>query len=146
MSLEPLLLAPPAIQIHATAALFSLLWGALILLLPKGSKRHRLMGRIWALAMAVTAGSSLFIPRFGVLTPIHIFTLIVAVSLPLSIRAIRAGKVARHARGMIRLYLGATVLAGAFALAPGRLMHDVVFGARLSYVYHASLHEEEGGK
>jgi uncharacterized membrane protein len=36
--------------------------------------------------------------------------------------------VAEHRRAMISLFLGALVIAGAFTLVPGRIMHQVVFG------------------
>ena len=49
MSLAPLLAAPIAVQIHAFTAIAAVLLGAVVLLRPKGTPVHKLMGRTWAL-------------------------------------------------------------------------------------------------
>jgi uncharacterized membrane protein len=36
--------------------------------------------------------------------------------------------VARHRSAMVAIFTGALVIAGLFTLAPGRIMHAVVFG------------------
>ncbi|MGO8147843.1 hypothetical protein AB9F42_33890, partial [Rhizobium leguminosarum] len=58
MTLEPLLDAPFAVQIHVTAVTSAALLGAYILLRPKCTPLHRLLGRIWRARMVVTAVSS----------------------------------------------------------------------------------------
>ena len=40
----------------------------------------------------------------------------------------RRGDIARHKRAMIGTYVGAILIAGAFTLVPGRIMHAVLFG------------------
>ena len=53
MSLTPLLVAPLAIQIHATAAIAAMLLGALVLFRRKGTPLHKAMGRLFVLLMLV---------------------------------------------------------------------------------------------
>jgi uncharacterized membrane protein len=48
--------------------------------------------------------------------------------LPLAVLAARRHAVQRHQRAMMGLFFGALVIAGAFTLMPGRIMHTVVFG------------------
>jgi uncharacterized membrane protein len=48
--------------------------------------------------------------------------------LPLAIWHARRHNVRRHRQAMLMLFTGALVIAGAFTLLPGRIMHAVVFG------------------
>jgi len=48
--------------------------------------------------------------------------------LPLAVLAAHRHDVARHRRAMIMIFAGALVVAGAFTLLPGRIMHAVAFG------------------
>jgi uncharacterized membrane protein len=131
MSLEPLLLAPVQIQIHAVTASAAMLLGALVLFRRKGTPVHKLMGRIWVGLMLVTATSAIFINEIrmiGPFSPIHIFVVMVYVGVYQAVRDIRRGNVRAHQAGMKSLYFGALVLTGAFTLLPGRRMHDVLFG------------------
>ena len=52
----------------------------------------------------------------------------VAPPVPLAVWAAHRHEVARHRRAMMSLFLGALLIAGAFTLLPGRIMHRVVFG------------------
>lgn len=132
MSLDPLLSSPLAIQIHAGSAIAALLLGAVVLFRPKRTPAHKLMGRIWAGLMVVTATSALFINEIrliGPFSPIHIFVLFTYAGLYQAIREIRRGNVMAHQASMKSIYLGALLLTGAFTLLPGRRMHEVLFGA-----------------
>ena len=40
----------------------------------------------------------------------------------------RRHAIERHRRAMLRLFVGALVIAGVFTFLPGRIMHAVVFG------------------
>lgn len=131
MSLEPLLSAPAAIQIHAGAATCAMLLGALQLLLRKGTRLHRAMGYAWISLMLVVATSALFINgirMIGPFSPIHIFVPVTYGGIALALWRIRRGDVAGHRAAMVSLYFGALFLTGAFTLLPGRRMHDVLFG------------------
>jgi uncharacterized membrane protein len=54
--------------------------------------------------------------------------LLVLATLPLAIWHARRHNVRRHRQAMLMLFTGALVIAGAFTLLPGRIMHAVVFG------------------
>lgn len=132
MSLEPILSAPLAIQIHATAATAAMVLGALIPFRRKGTPTHKLMGRLWAGLMLVVATSALFINEIrlvGPFSPIHLFVVLTYAGIWVGVREIRRGNVIAHQAAMKSLYLGALMLTGAFTLLPGRRMHDVLFGA-----------------
>ena len=49
--------------------------------------------------------------------------------LPLAVLRARRHQVVAHRNTMIGLFLGALVVAGLLTLVPGRVMHEVVFGA-----------------
>jgi uncharacterized membrane protein len=42
--------------------------------------------------------------------------------------AVRRGDIKTHRRAMVRPYVGALLIAGAFTLTPGRLLNDWLFG------------------
>jgi uncharacterized membrane protein len=131
MSLAPLLAAPAVIQIHAFAALGAFGLGAIQLAAPKGTIPHRTIGWIWAGLMLTVVLSSFFIHTirlWGPWSPIHLLFLLVLATLPLAIWHARRHNVRRHRQAMLMLFTGALVIAGAFTLLPGRIMHAVVFG------------------
>lgn len=131
MTLAPLLGAPAVIQIHAFAALAAFAVGAVQLAAPKGTIPHRFVGWSWAALMLLVAASSLFIHTirlWGPWSPIHLLSLLVLATLPLAIWHARRHNVRRHRQAMLMLFTGALVIAGAFTLLPGRIMHAVVFG------------------
>lgn len=131
MSLEPLLTAAPAVQVHAFAAFAAFGLGAAQLAAPKGTVTHRVMGWLWVGLMGLIAGSSLLIHEIrlvGPWSPIHLLSLQVLATLPFAVLAGRRGDVERHRRYMRNMFLGALVVAGLFTLLPGRIMHQVLFG------------------
>jgi uncharacterized membrane protein len=132
MSLEPLLAATPAVQIHAFAAMAAFVLSVVQLAGPKGTLPHRTLGYIWVGLMLVVAMVSFSIRGngpWGGFSAIHLLSISVLVLLPLAILAARRHHVATHRRAMIGLFAGALIIAGAFTLLPGRIMHRVVFGA-----------------
>jgi uncharacterized membrane protein len=138
MTLDPLLQAPLVIQVHAASALAALVIGGAVLWLSKGTRTHRLMGRIWVGLMIVAAGSSLGISEgmrlLGPFGPIHLFVLLTANGLARGMWAIRVRRdVAAHARAMRETVLYALALAGAFTLLPGRRLHLALFGPDAGY-------------
>jgi uncharacterized membrane protein len=129
--LTPLLNASWIIQVHTFFAVIAFILGIIQLIGVKGTFRHRLLGYSWALSMLVVAGTSTFITVIngpGHFSFIHLFTVLVLVTLPLAIINARRGNIAGHRRGMLGLFFGALVIAGAFTLIPGRLLHAVLFG------------------
>lgn len=129
MTLAPLLDASFVIRIHAFAALAALVLGAVQLYLSKGNPRHRLFGWAWVALMLVVALSSFWIHGGdGGWSLIHILAIVTLIALPSAVLHARRHRVAAHRGAMIGLYIGALVIAGAFTLLPGRIMHEVVFG------------------
>ena len=125
------LAAPAIIQWHAFAALGAFALGAVQLAAPKGTIPHRLFGWIWTTLLFVVAVSSFFIHEirlWGPFSPIHLLSVFTLIMLPLAVLCARRHEVTKHRRAMTGLFLGALVIAGAFTLLPGRIMHAVVFG------------------
>lgn len=131
MSLAPLLNAEPAIQLHAFTAIAAFALGAVQLSAPKGTLPHRTAGWIWVALMVIVAVSSFFIHDLRVWdawSPIHLLSVFTLAMLPLAVMHARRHRVDRHRRAMVAIFVGALVIAGLFTLAPGRIMHAVVFG------------------
>ena len=132
MSLAPLLNAGPTIEIHAFAAMAAFVVGLVQLSAPKGTLTHRTIGWLWVALMLAVSISAFFIHQirlWGPWSPIHLLAIFTLIMLPIAVLHARRHAVARHRTAMISLFLGALVIAGAFTLWPGRIMHAVVFGA-----------------
>ena len=131
MSLAPLSQASPAIQLHAFAAMAAFARGVVQLAAPKGTLPHRTLGWIWVALMLAVSVSAFFIHQirlWGPWSPIHLLAIATLTMLPLAVMAAHRHRVERHRRAMIGIFGGALVIAGLFALWPGRIMHAVVFG------------------
>lgn len=128
--LELICQAGPAVQIHLAAVVLALGVGAWQLVGPKGTAAHRALGWTWSVAMMAAATSSFFIRTVidGWFSPIHLLSVITLISLPTAIWAAHRHEVGRHARVMTGIYLGGMIVAGGFALLPGRLLWRVFFG------------------
>ena len=108
--------------------------GTYLLLNRKGTPVHRFLGKIYMGLMLFTAFVTLFMEavvgpkflnHFGFL---HLLSLFVLYTVPTAYRAIRVGNIKLHKRKMVGLYVGALLVAGAFTLSPGRLIHSWLFG------------------
>lgn len=113
----------PAVAVHLAAVLPALPLGAVVLYGRKGDARHRLLGRVWVILMLTAAISSFWLA----LSFIHLFSVVVLVSIPLSLWRLRKGDIEGHRRPMEGMYIG-LVIAGAFAFIPGRFLSSLVFG------------------
>lgn len=134
MTLAPFYAATPFIKVHILAALTVAtltpfqFWG-----FRKGSPAHRTTGYIWLGAMLVVAISSFWIHssgvpvRLGPYSVIHLLSVLALVSIWQAIRFARAGNITGHRKTLIYLAIGFWV-AGAFTLAPERIMGRLVFG------------------
>lgn len=130
MTLEPLLSAALAIQIHVATVIPAAVIGPILFLMRKGTPRHRLLGMVWMTLMFASALSSLFIHEIrliGGFSPIHLLSLYVMFGTVQAVRAARSGNIAAHRKQVIGLYLGGIVGAGLFTLLPGRIMNALVF-------------------
>jgi uncharacterized membrane protein len=127
--LAPLLASPAHIVIHAACATAALIIGAAVLLLRKGTPLHMALGRVWAALMMALAALSFWITGLnpGHFSAIHILSVVTLTTIPYAIWRRRMGDIRAHAIAMVANYCG-LVIAGAFALAPGRIMHAVFLG------------------
>lgn len=115
------------VWIHLTAALAVLVLGAINLAAAKGTPRHKVMGWIWVAAMLFVTVPSYWIRETqpGELSWIHLLSVVAFTSMAWALIAIRRGKVEIHARAMTGSMIGA-VIAGGFALAPGRFISELL--------------------
>ncbi|MDR3466030.1 MAG: DUF2306 domain-containing protein [Xanthobacteraceae bacterium] len=132
MSLAPLLHASTPTQLHAFAAMAAFALGLVQFAAPKGTLPHKTLGWVWVALMAVICGSSFFLHGlrvWGEWSPIHLLSIATPVALVFGVWAARTHRVPSHRWTMVWTFVGALMLAGLFTLVPGRVMHDVVFGA-----------------
>lgn len=131
-----LLLNRPLIALHLASATLALLVGTALMWRRKGSFSHRTLGWTFVLLMGTAALSSAFIrdhglPNVAGFTPIHLFTITVAVFLPLGIWRIRQGRVNAHRKTMTGVFVGGCVIAGLFTLLPGRFLGHLLWNQAL---------------
>jgi uncharacterized membrane protein len=129
----------PLVFFHLITAFSALLLGGVILWRRKGTVSHRALGWTWVALMGSTALASAFIrdyqlPNLFGITPIHAFTVLVAIKLPSGIWHIRQGQVDAHRKTMRGLYIGACVLAGVFTLLPGRFLGTLLWKHTLGVI------------
>ena len=113
------------IIIHAALAGAAVLLGVVMLARRKGTVSHKWLGRAWVALMAAVALSSFWIfeiRRGAGPSLIHLLSVWTLVSLALAVYFIRRGNVRAHRGFMIGTLVG-LVVAGAFALAPGRALY-----------------------
>lgn len=125
---------PQLIYLHLATILPAFIIGSFLLMRRKGTRLHKSLGRIYLALMLVTGVTTLFMPaevgprvldHFGI---IHAFSLLTIYNVPTAYVAARRHDIKTHRGNMIGLYLGGIVIAGALALAPGRLLHTWLFG------------------
>jgi len=111
--------------IHLAMALFSLWLGAMVLGMRKGTRLHKVAGRLWAgLMLGVAVTGVLVDPhRF---TPAHAAALLVLWMIPMAIVKARRGDLRGHRRTVARLLIALVIVAG-LSLLPGHLLHGVFF-------------------
>lgn len=131
MTLEPLLKAAPVIQLHAAAATAAFMIGLVQLVARKGVVLHRVLGWTWVVLMLLASLSAFFIHEiklWGAWSPVHLLAALTLVGLCNGVWQARRHDVQRHRRAMTGLFVFALLVAGLATLAPGRIMHEVVFG------------------
>ncbi|MEJ0025524.1 MAG: DUF2306 domain-containing protein [Rhizomicrobium sp.] len=136
MTLEPLLHAPTAVQVHvATVAPAFLIGTFLIFASRKGAPLHRALGYLYLVLMSITAITTLFVHQlmphspFWGLSPIHLLVPLTLFAVVGALRGAWTHNVAMHKRAMITLYVGGMLIAGTLTFLPGRIMHAVAFGS-----------------
>ncbi len=132
MTLDPILAAPAHIQAHIAFALVGVAIGPFALFRGRRDRIHKLLGRLWVLAIIGTSVTGLLIESeialIGTFGPIHLFSFMALWGVAEGVWHIRRGNVAKHRASMQSTWFGAMGLAGIFTLLPGRTMNAVVFG------------------
>lgn len=130
MNIDIFLQSSPAVIIHSLVAFGALGLGITMFVRKKGTKSHKLIGRMFILLMALTAFSSLFIRMIndGSFSFIHLFVPLTAFAIWETIYFIRKGNITRHKRAVQGLFFGALLIPGILSFLPGRTMWHVFFG------------------
>lgn len=115
---------------HLATIFPAFLIGAWLLLNSKGTPNHRALGKVYMTLMMVSAAITLFMPAhvgpmlLGHFGFIHLLSFLVLLLVPISFVAARNHNIRLHRGNMIGIYVGGILLAGSFALMPGRLLHQ----------------------
>jgi len=124
------------IYAHAALAIISIPLGLYIFLTRKGTRQHKRLGMLWVSFLILVSVSAIFIQetRPGQYSLIHLLIPWTLGSLAHALWSIRKFKRTRdkkykraHMYTMIGLYIGALLVAGTFALMPGRVLHQILF-------------------
>jgi uncharacterized membrane protein len=115
------------IQIHLLVVIPAIVLGLVNLLLAKGTRFHKINGKLWVCLMLIAAFSSFFIMPTGSLTWLHLFAIVVIVSVLIGVIAIRNHKRRLHLRCMLGAYIGTIISAIFAASVTGRLLHELVY-------------------
>lgn len=133
MTLQPLLDAPLAIQLHVATVVPAFFIGTwLIFLSRKGAPRHRALGKLYLALMVLTAIAAFFIhaqvgPTFYGFGFIHLVIPLVVSGTYNALQGVWTHNIPRHRRAMLTMYVGALLIAGAFTFMPGRIMYRMLF-------------------
>jgi uncharacterized membrane protein len=118
----------PVIVVHLVTAVAAVAIGGAMLAMRKGTRMHRLLGRTWVGLMLTTALVSFGIRHGGHFSWIHLLSVLTLVGLASAVYAVMKGRIAVHRRAMVGVYSG-LVIAGSFALLPGRRLGYLVWHA-----------------
>jgi len=121
---------PPLVYAHLATIMLALALTPYMLLRPRGTPLHRLLGKVWVTAMVATAAISLFV-RYsnpGHFSFIHILSVFVLVMAPRVWLTARRHNVPGHRSTVRGLVTGALIVAGYFTLLETRLLGHWLFG------------------
>ncbi|HEX4694282.1 hypothetical protein [Sphingomonas sp.] len=121
---------PGIVWAHLGTILIALALTPYMLLRPRGTNTHRLLGKIWVAAMVATAAISFFVrlSHPGHFSIIHILSAVTLAIAPAVWLTARAHNVAAHRRAVRGLVTGALLVAGYFTLIETRLLGHWLFG------------------
>lgn len=137
--LQPFAQLNPVIGVHLVGAVGALMLGPVIFWRRKGTRSHKVLGRLWMLLMLTAAVSSLFIrdrhlPNIAGYTPIHIVTVLTFVGISLGLWHVLHGRIAAHRQALVRTYVGGCIIAGLFAFVPSRFLGHWLWHTVLGWV------------
>lgn len=117
-----------AVIVHVATVLPAVPLGAWLLLAPKGTPRHKLLGKIWVGLMVTSALAIVFVRGGTDFSWIHIFVPLTLHAAWKTISTARTGRIAEHRRELVTFYLGALMIPGIFSFLPGRMMGTWLLG------------------
>jgi uncharacterized membrane protein len=123
----------PLAYAHLATVLPAFAIGTYMMFARKGDRFHRMLGKGYMLLMLTTAIITLFMPAavgpklLGHFGFIHLFSVLTLSAVPQAYVAARNHNIKAHKSAMIGLYIGGILIAGSFALMPGRLLHSWLF-------------------
>jgi uncharacterized membrane protein len=126
----------PLIAVHMTAAIAAVAIGPFAIWARLGTvtrpKLHRAFGYAWVTLMIGTAITAIFIRSTTIInidgyTPIHLLVIVTLFMLFLAFHFLAVGKIAKHKKTMLSLYLSACLIAGIFTLLPGRYLGNLLW-------------------
>jgi len=118
--------APLVTRIHAVFIMTLAVAGWIMILLPKGDARHKMLGWIWVLAMAAMASSSLLVPHSESWVAAYFGGGSAIALMVYGVYSARKRNFATHGK-MTAILMIALVLMMILSILPGRLMHQVFF-------------------
>lgn len=121
---------PIAVQIHIVAALCALVLGITMFARRKGTRSHKIIGKLFLALMLITATSAVFIRYIndGSFSWIHIFVPVTFFAAWETVHYIRKGNLKGHKRAVKGLFFGALLIPGFLSFLPGRTMWVMAFG------------------
>lgn len=121
---------PSIVWAHLVTIMIALALTPVILLDRRGTWRHRLLGRIWAGAMVLTALLSLFVRtiNIGHFSLIHLLSVFTLVQVPLIVWSAHTHRIDRHRSSVRAMVTGALLIAGFFSFPFHRLLGRWLLG------------------
>lgn len=117
---------PWPIWFHLATILLAMALTPVMLLRRRGDAKHKLLGKVWLIAMMLTALDSFLISHGhpGSFSVIHILSVWTLFVVPLIWWTARTGRIANHRRAIYGMVLGALLIAGFFTFSPGRVLGE----------------------
>ena len=121
---------PTQVWPHLVTIVLALALTPPMLLRPRGDRWHRRLGRVWIVAMILTAALSFNLRTVndGRFSFIHILSLWTLIQVPLIWWTARTHRVDRHRRAVRGMVIGALLVAGFFTFPFNRLLGHWLFG------------------
>lgn len=135
MTLEPLLHAPLAVQIHVATVIPAFFIGTWqIFFSRKGAPFHQAFGYVYLALMTATSIAALFVHQimpdgpFHGFSPIHLLVPLTLFGIVGALHGAWTRNIQEHRLSMLGVYIGGLLIAGSLTFLPGRIMHAVAFG------------------
>ncbi|WP_338767463.1 DUF2306 domain-containing protein [Bernardetia sp. ABR2-2B] len=108
---------------HITTIIFVFFIGIILLVVKRGTKVYKIFGKVYIILMVIVTIITLSIPTvveerlFNHFGWVHLFSLLVLYTVPITYLSIKKGNIKVHRRKMILLYFGALAVALVFTFS-----------------------------